>query len=131
MSDLAALSLVIAATASLSADMSLGEGKVAVGIVMPAAWDAANLTFQASADGDTAPQIASIQALNATLASTYGSRYIDVLGWLQAHGDNSANDNADIAAGYTPRSLRFDSLHLNDAGYALVAQKVFSALGIS
>jgi hypothetical protein len=40
----------IAINASLSGAVNIGE-KVAVGILMPAAWDAANLTFQGSVDG--------------------------------------------------------------------------------
>jgi hypothetical protein len=42
----------IANGASLSAEVALGE-KTLVGIVMPAAWDAAGLTFQASQDDVT------------------------------------------------------------------------------
>lgn len=39
----------IAASGSLSAEVPLGE-KTLVGIVMPAAWTAAGITFQATAD---------------------------------------------------------------------------------
>ena len=46
------LTATIASGQSLSASVSLGE-KTLVGIVMPAGWDAADLTFQASADGST------------------------------------------------------------------------------
>lgn len=73
-----------------------------------------------SAD-DSAGNITALQALNASLASTYGSRFVDLMAILQAANDGSANDLADIAAGYTPRSLRSDAVHLNDAGYAIVA----------
>ena len=45
-------SVLIANTTSLSAEVDLGI-KVLVGIVMPAAWTAAALTFQASFDGGT------------------------------------------------------------------------------
>lgn len=39
----------IAINASLSAEIDLGTSKVLCGIIMPAAWDAAGLTFQAAA----------------------------------------------------------------------------------
>lgn len=81
---------------------------------------------------DSAGNLATIAQLNADLAILYGSKYADVLAYLQANGDGSANDLADIAAGLTPRSLRSDAVHLNDAGYALVAAFVrtkFDALG--
>lgn len=50
MTDTATQTAAIVINSSLSAAVALGE-KVAVGIVMPASWDAANLTFQGSADG--------------------------------------------------------------------------------
>jgi lysophospholipase L1-like esterase len=77
---------------------------------------------------DTAQQIADIGTLNADLAEMYGSRYLDVLAYLQSKGDGSANDIADVAAGYTPRSLRVDALHLNPAGYQHVADCVAAKL---
>jgi hypothetical protein len=48
---------------------------------------------------------------------------------LQANGNNSANDNADITAGFVPRSLHMtgDNLHLNAAGEAVVAAFVAEA----
>lgn len=79
----------------------------------------------ASNDGGN---IAVIQTLNAELATLYGARYVDILGALQAANDGSANDLADVAAGYTPRSLRDGGVvHLNDAGYAIVAATWISA----
>ena len=65
--------------------------------------------------------LASFLATNAALSATYGPRYVDLLGALQAANDGSANDLSDIAAGWVPRSLRSDPVHLNDAGYAVVA----------
>ena len=47
---------------------------------------------------------------------------------LQDSGNGSAGDNADIAAGLTPRSLRSDALHLNAAGDAVVFAFVKEAL---
>lgn len=45
--------VTIANGASLSGELPVGRGCTVVGIVMPAAWTAANLTFQASHDGTT------------------------------------------------------------------------------
>lgn len=47
-----AISATIANTGSLSAAIQLG-GRVPVGLIMPAAWTAASLTFQVSVDGST------------------------------------------------------------------------------
>lgn len=77
--------------------------------------------------GDSPTAISDIVAENAALAATYSMRFVDLLGALQGAHDGSANDLADIAAGYTPRSLRSDTEHLNDAGYALVAAQFKSA----
>ncbi len=40
---------------------------------------------------------------------------------LMAANDGSPTDLADVAARHVPSSLRSDSIHLNDAGYAVVA----------
>ena len=74
-----------------------------------------------TSSADSGAEITAIEATNASLLSTYGSHYVDVLGALQAANDGSADDLADVAAGYTPRSLRSDAVHLNDAGYAIAA----------
>jgi hypothetical protein len=71
-----------------------------------------------------AGRIAVLQNMNADLANIYGHRFVDVYGALRASGNGSADDTADIAAGYTPRSLRADAIHLNATGYGIVAQKV-------
>lgn len=60
-------------------------------------------------------------ALNARLKATYGARFVDVLSDLIGANDGSEGDLEDVASGYTPRSLRVDGVHLNDAGYAIVA----------
>lgn len=49
MADVVYQTAAIAQSGSLSGMIRIGE-KVAVGILMPAAWDAANLTFQGSID---------------------------------------------------------------------------------
>ncbi|MDX3927128.1 MAG: hypothetical protein QHC90_15135 [Shinella sp.] len=77
--------------------------------------------------GQPPERIAVLRDLNAELAARHGSRFADLYALLRAGGDGSAQDNADIAAGYIPRSLRSDQVHLNDAGYALVAQAMHRA----
>lgn len=86
----------------------LGHGRYRVGSVLPSA-------------SDTVSGIGTINTLNADLAAIYGTRYVNILGALRAAGNGGAEDNADIAAGYVPRSLRSDAVHLNNAGYAVVA----------
>jgi hypothetical protein len=71
--------------------------------------------------GDGPEGVASIQERNVILAATYGDRFVDVYAALRAAGDGSADDMADVSAGIVPRSLRSDGIHLNDAGYAIVA----------
>jgi lysophospholipase L1-like esterase len=69
-----------------------------------------------------AARVADVKATNALLARTYGRRFVDIGAALAAAGDGSAGDAADVAAGYPPRSLRVDQLHLNARGYAIVAK---------
>lgn len=71
--------------------------------------------------GDSEGTVATIEARNAALASTYGARFVDVLSALRAAHDGSPGDLEDIAASHVPRSLRHDAVHLNDAGYEIVA----------
>lgn len=77
--------------------------------------------------GEDAGTVAAWQALNARLSARYGSRFVDLMGLLQAANDGSGNDLADIAAGYVPRSKRSDAVHLNNAGYAVVAGAMYAA----
>jgi lysophospholipase L1-like esterase len=65
-----------------------------------------------------------IQALNALITSTYPNNSLDIRAYLLTQGDGGATDNADVANGVTPTSLRFDSLHLNTLGYSKVASRV-------
>jgi lysophospholipase L1-like esterase len=59
--------------------------------------------------------------LNAALSRRYSQRYVDLLAALVAAAGQTTDDQQDAAAGLIPRSLRSDALHLNDAGYAIVA----------
>lgn len=67
-----------------------------------------------------------IVALNADLAALYGPRFVDLRAMAIAAGDPVA-DSADIANDVIPASLRSDGVHLNDAGYSLVAQAFHAA----
>ncbi len=49
---------------------------------------------------------AGLDAVNSYLEQNLGRRYLRTLPTLQAHGDGSATDNADIANGVIPTSLR-------------------------
>ncbi|USQ97228.1 SGNH/GDSL hydrolase family protein [Caulobacter sp. RL271] len=72
---------------------------------------------------------AQIVQLNADLKTLYGRRFIDINSALAAANDGSPGDLSDIAKGWTPRSLRFDAIHLNDAGYQVVADTIYAAIG--
>ncbi len=85
-------------------------GRYLIGSILPAATD-------------TPAVLQVISELNTQLAASYAGRYIDLLAPLHAAGNGTADDNADIAAGFVPRSLRADAIHLNDTGYAVVAAK--------
>jgi putative lipoic acid-binding regulatory protein len=61
-----------------------------------------------------------ILATRAAIIAAFPNNYVDIPAALAAAGDGSANDNADIAAGYTPRSLLADTIHLNLAGQTVV-----------
>ncbi len=69
-----------------------------------------------------------LDALDAEMLAAFGDRFVDVRAYLQALGDGSANDLADIAAGLVPRSLRADTIHLNDAGNQYLAQMLAAKL---
>lgn len=72
--------------------------------------------------------------INASLASNYPNNYLDIRSYLISDGltdagiTPTAQDLIDIAADTIPESLRSDTVHLNDAGQAVVAQKVYEFL---
>lgn len=72
------------------------------------------------ADGSVPPSY--VDDLDVTLAGLYGERFVDIRAYLQSYGDGSANDNADIAVGLVPRSLRSDTIHLNGRGKQIVVK---------
>ncbi|MET3517795.1 lysophospholipase L1-like esterase [Pseudacidovorax sp. 1753] len=71
---------------------------------------------------------------DAEWAATFGRRHIAIRPYLVAYGLADAGlaptsqDTADMAAGAVPSSLRVDGVHLNAAGYAVVAQQVFQRI---
>jgi lysophospholipase L1-like esterase len=68
-----------------------------------------------------------LTTLNNDLATTYGSHYVDVRAALvTAYDPALSQDVIDHANDVPPTSLRFDGIHLNTAGYTLVANLVNS-----
>lgn len=66
-----------------------------------------------------------IVALNAALAAAHPDNFLDIRTELVAAYDpNEAQDVLDHANDVPPTSLRTDHLHLNTAGYAVVAARV-------
>lgn len=94
---------------------SLGHERYLVGSVLAARLD----------DGTAARRIFE---LNAALKRQYGARFVDVLGALVAAASDTAEDQADAAAGFVPRSLLSDAIHLNGRGYAVVARAFVAAM---
>lgn len=67
-------------------------------------------------------------AMNATLAATYGSKYIDVRTLLvNGYNPSLPQDVTDFGHDIVPTSLRGDAIHLNEAGHAIVANAVYMA----
>ncbi|MCC8404555.1 hypothetical protein LJ655_22165 [Paraburkholderia sp. MMS20-SJTN17] len=70
-----------------------------------------------------------IDDLNATLKATYPDNFIDIeTPLVNAYNPSLPQDVIDHTNNIPPTSLRFDIVHLNDAGYAIVAQQVKSFL---
>jgi len=63
-----------------------------------------------------------ITSVNNAIIATYPSNHIDIRTLLQAYGDGSENDLADIANGLVPRSLRIavDNVHHNHKGHGII-----------
>lgn len=81
------------------------------------------LTSSVSIKGSAAYN--TITTMNNELAVTYAGHYLDIRAALiAAYDPNNAQDVIDHANDVTPSSLRSDALHLNTAGYTLVANQV-------
>lgn len=69
-----------------------------------------------------------MDTLNTDLKATYGIRFVDVRPLLVAAYDKTLpQDVADHENDLVPASLRSDKLHLNTAGYKVVAQAIYDA----
>ena len=71
-----------------------------------------------------------IIAINNTLRTNYPDNFVECT--PPSAGESAAlnftpttQDNADIAAGTIPASMRTDNVHLNDLGYQLIAYRIF------
>lgn len=70
-----------------------------------------------------------IATINASLSSTYGSRYVDVRTRLVAAYDpNYAQDVVDHGHDIVPVTLRSDTFHLNNKGYQIVASMIWESI---
>lgn len=69
-----------------------------------------------------------IASRNSYWSDLHGDKFLDVFALLRANGNGGAQDNADIAKGQVPTSLCSDEIHLNDAGYAIVANAVYAKI---
>lgn len=69
-----------------------------------------------------------MDTLNADLKATYGIRFVDVRPLLVAAYDKEQpQDVTDHENDIVPSSLRSDKLHLNTAGYKIVAEAIYDA----
>lgn len=55
-----------------------------------------------------------LNGVNATLLSTYGSRFVPLLSALQAAGTGTGQDLTDVTNGVVPTSLRVDTIHMTN-----------------
>ncbi|MGZ5179070.1 MAG: SGNH/GDSL hydrolase family protein [Ramlibacter sp.] len=68
---------------------------------------------------------ADMMRVNAELAALYPDNYLDIHEYLVGlYNPNDPQDVQDHAADLTPSSLRFDAIHLNDAGCNAVCAKL-------
>jgi hypothetical protein len=74
------------------------------------------------------PELDQILFLNNTLSNAYGSHYLDTRLPLLAAASTNAPDQADVAAGVIPSSLRLGASNLNDTAYAILSTNIANAL---
>lgn len=69
--------------------------------------------------------------LNKSLALQYGEHFIDIRQHLvDSYNPNDAADVSNHEADVTPTSLRSDALHLNELGYQVVAEKIYTKISL-
>jgi lysophospholipase L1-like esterase len=79
-------------------------------------------------DGPDRWKLTLIDKLNASLRETYGARFVDIRPILvEAYDSSQPQDVKDHADNVVPASLRSDALHLNSAGYKVVARAILDA----
>ncbi|CAK0772595.1 conserved hypothetical protein [Gammaproteobacteria bacterium] len=100
---MAKIDVVIANGESLSGAVQLGGAEL-IGVVMPAAWTAANLTLQVSADGTTFNNLYDVDG-NEVPITAAASRYINLLPinfvgfqWIKVRSGTSGTPVAQGAA---------------------------------
>lgn len=73
-----------------------------------------------------------IVSINDSFSAAYGSHYVDLRTYLVSKYDpNNPQDVIDHGNDIIPSSLRSDQIHLNDAGYLLVAKYInTTAIGV-
>jgi hypothetical protein len=105
------------------------KADIATGVAHLAPGNARFIVLSLLNNGWTAPRgtpgYDNVMQLNAALAARYPGNYLDVRSWLVAHFDpNNPQDVIDNANDVVPSSLRFDDIHMQNAGSVLVAQRV-------
>ncbi|MDB6078754.1 MAG: hypothetical protein JWO82_2501 [Akkermansiaceae bacterium] len=84
--------------------------------------------LNAPGEGIGTANYATLIQLNADLGTIYGDRYLDIRTILVNSGTGTGQDAIDLAQDCTPTSLHLPAgdIHLTTAGYAIVANSVFS-----
>lgn len=71
-----------------------------------------------------------IAQFNNDLRALYPRNFIDIRALLVRSGTGTGADATDLANDCTPTSLRADAVHLNTAGYGVVANAIFNFLTV-
>lgn len=75
------------------------------------------------------PYYSDIMALHQKWRERWPDNFIDITPVLQRHYDpNNPTDVQNLLDGCTPSSLRVDNIHLNDAGWRIVANHIYELL---
>jgi lysophospholipase L1-like esterase len=78
--------------------------------------------------------LGTIPEITGDLAATYGSRFVDLRGWLIANGLHASSvtptaaDAAAVAAGELPSSLTVDGTHLTQAAYTAIGHHLAAVI---
>lgn len=71
-----------------------------------------------------------INTTNSALATTYGSKFIDIRAYLLTQGTGTGQDATDVGNGIIPTSLMrtSDTTHFNEAAYIKIANKILLSI---